>query len=47
MAKTKCSTASYTVEYGLCFNDANPTCVLDKLEKIAISIYNDVLGEGL
>ena len=37
----------YTVEYALKFDDANPSSVLDKLEKIAICIYNDVLGESL
>ena len=46
MAK-KSSTPSYTVEYALSFDDANPSSVLDKLDKVAIAIYNDVLGEGL
>ncbi len=46
MAK-KSSTPSYTVEYALSFDDANPSSVLDKLDKVAIDIYNDVLGEGL
>ena len=46
MAK-KSSTPSYTVEYALSFDDANASSVLDKLDKVAIDIYNDVLGEGL
>ncbi len=43
----KASTPSYTVEYALSFDDANPSSVLDKLDKIAIAIYNDILNEGL
>lgn len=43
----KSSTPSYTVEYALAFDSQNPMSVLQKLDKIAISIYNDVLGEGL
>ena len=43
----KASTPSYTVEYALAFDSQNPMTVLQKLDKIAISIYNDVLGEGL
>ncbi len=43
----KSSTPSYTVEYALSFNDANPASVLDKLDKVAIAIYNDILNEGL
>lgn len=37
----------YTVEFALAFDDANPSSVLNKLDKIAICIYNDVLGESL
>lgn len=43
----KCITPSYVVEYELCFNNDNPSSVLDKLEKIGISIYNDCLNECL
>ncbi len=43
----KATKPSYTVEYALSFDDANPSSVLDKLDKVAIAIYNDVLGEGL
>lgn len=45
MGKSK--TSSYIVEYRLAFNDENPMSVLQKLDRIAIAIYNDVLNEGL
>lgn len=40
-------TSSYIVEYRLAFNDDNPMSVLQKLDRIAAAIYNDVLNEGL
>lgn len=40
-------TSSYIVEYRLAFNDDNPMTVLQKLDRIAVAIYNDVLNEGL
>ena len=40
-------TSSYIVEYRLAFNDNNPMSVLQKLDRIAVTIYNDVLNEGL
>lgn len=43
----KCNTSSYVVEYELRFDNDNPASVLDKLEKIAINIYNDCLNECL
>ncbi len=39
--------SSYVVEYELTFNNENPASVLDKLEKIGKSIYNDCLNECL
>lgn len=40
-------TSSYIVEYRLAFKDDNPMSVLQKLDRIAAAIYNDVLNEGL
>lgn len=40
-------TSSYIVEYRLAFNDDSPMSVLQKLDRIAVAIYNDVLNEGL
>ena len=43
----KSRTSSYIVEYRLVFNDENPMSVLQKLDRMAAAIYNDVLNEGL
>lgn len=43
----KNNSSSYVVEYELAFNNENPASVLDKLEKIGKSIYNDCLNECL
>ena len=43
----KSRTSSYIVEYRLAFNDYNPMSVLQKLDRIAAAIYNEVLNEGL
>ena len=40
-------TSSYIVECRLAFNDDNPMSVLQKLDRIAVAVYNDVLNEGL
>ena len=43
----KSNTSSYVVIYELAFDNDNPSSVLDKLEKIAKTIYNDCLNECL
>ena len=45
MAQSK--TLSYILELEMRFNPDNPMSVLQKLETIAISIYNAILNEGL